>query len=164
MICCKYHGDTLVIEMRPNRSASWQQVKYALLLFAIPVFIIALGWALSGVWIILPFAGFELGLLALFMYRINWQTHHRQTLVLTDRTLIIRQGYRLMTERHLCRDTCRFEICRTEQDWQPPRCFVCGQDQRIAIGSFLNTDDSKLLCHQLLATGVPTCDDKWWQQ
>lgn len=154
----------MVIEMRPNRSASWRQVKVALILFAIPVAIIAVGWAFSGVWIILPFAGLELGLLALFMYRVNWQTHHRQTLVLTTGTLIIRQGFRLMKEQRLSRAECRFEICRTEQNWQPPRCFACGRDQRIAVGHFLNTADSQALCRYLQTAGLPTCDDKWWQQ
>ena len=154
----------MVIEMRPNRSASWRQVKYALFLFAIPVAIIAIGWALSGVWIILPFAGLELGLLAVFMYRVNWQTHHRQTLVLTADMLIIRQGFRQMKEQRITRTSCRFEICKTNQNWQPPRCFACNQHQRIAIGHFLNTADSRALCRYLLTAGVPTCDDKWWQQ
>ncbi|MEL7289923.1 MAG: DUF2244 domain-containing protein, partial [Pseudomonadota bacterium] len=54
------------LHLSPNRSATWQQTKHLIAAFALFISSIAIAWSLAGAWVILPFAGLEVGLLMLF--------------------------------------------------------------------------------------------------
>ena len=58
-----------VIKLSPNQSASWRETKIVITIMVLLVMSIAIGWTMAGAWIILPFAGLEVGLFAYFMYR-----------------------------------------------------------------------------------------------
>jgi len=54
--------------LRPNRSANWPEVKRFFAVLALVCLGIAGTFAVSGLWPILPFAGFEVGLLGLCLW------------------------------------------------------------------------------------------------
>lgn len=78
MIKIKQSPLTTIITLSPNQSASWKETKTMITCMVILVMVIALGWTLSGAWIILPFAGLEVGLFAYFMYRVCKQGFAQQ--------------------------------------------------------------------------------------
>ena len=75
------------LRLTPNRSASWQDTKWLMLIFAVAVFTIAIGWAVVGVWIILPFAGVEVVLLIFIMYQVSRSTYRWETIDIAPHTI-----------------------------------------------------------------------------
>jgi len=72
---------------------------------------IAIGWTMAGAWIILPFAGLEVGLFAFFMYRICRQGFAQQIITITaDQVLIESVIQRRDVARTYHRELLSFEI------------------------------------------------------
>ena len=71
-----------VIRLLPNRSATWANTKLLMAAMIFFVMVIALAWAFVGAWVILPFAGFEVGLFALLMYKVSRFTYSKQIITI----------------------------------------------------------------------------------
>lgn len=152
-----------MIVLRPNRSTDWRQIKLILAVLAIPLAIIALGWAWVGVWIVLPFAGLELLLLSFLMYRVNWQGYQQQVLTITPQDLILEQGYRTVQRHTYARIQCYITVTETEGHWQLPVCCLHAEQQSHPLGDFLNLADRRELCTLLHQHGLRVCRNRWWQ-
>ena len=68
------------IVLQPNRSISWRANRIFLLLIALITILIASAFALLGAWLILPFAGIEILLLASLLWYV-YTIHTRQEVV-----------------------------------------------------------------------------------
>ena len=77
-----------VIKLSTNQSASWRETKIVITIMVLLVMSIAIGWTMAGAWIILPFAGLEVGLFAYFMYRICRQGFAQQIITITAKSSI----------------------------------------------------------------------------
>lgn len=77
------------LHLSPNRSATWQQTKYLIAVFALFISTIAIAWAIVGAWVILPFAGAEVGLLAFIMYMVSKATYQWQTLLISQQSITV---------------------------------------------------------------------------
>ena len=75
------------LHLSPNRSATWQQTKHLIAAFALFISSIAIAWSLAGAWVILPFAGLEVGLLALIMYLVSKATYRWETLLISSNSI-----------------------------------------------------------------------------
>ena len=149
--------------MAPNRSASWREVKLVLLVFSIVIFSIAIAWAFAGVWVVIPFAGVEFGLLGYLMYRVNWQAHQHQRLIITPFWLVLEQGFRQRQVIRLERADCQFTVTETESHWQLPIYIVYCHGEEYQLGPFLNLRDLKQLQHCLNQSGIGLCRNRWWE-
>lgn len=163
MILISHQDNIATIVLRPNRSINWKQIKIVLLLLALPVGLIAFGWWWIGVWVILPFAGFELLLLALLMYRVNWQLYRQQVITITDDLLTIEEGYRSARRYQFARPHCYVTITETQGHWQLPLFYLHHHHQQVALGSFLNLSDRQDLKRVLSQHGLRICNNRWWQ-
>ena len=81
MVKLKHKHESVILTLQPNRSANWQQNKIIIMVMAAFVMSIAIAWSAVGVWIVLPFAGFEVGLLAFLMHRVSYSTYQKQITV-----------------------------------------------------------------------------------
>ena len=149
--------------MSPNRSASWREVKLVLLGFSVVIFSIAMAWTLVGVWIVLPFAGVEFGLLGYLMYRVNWQAYQHQRLIITPVLLILEQGFRQRQVVRLERADCQITVTETEGHWQLPIYIIYCHGEEYPLGPFLNLNDLKQLQHYLNQCGIGLCRNRWWE-
>ena len=154
-----------IITLRPNRSLSWPQAQRWLWLLAIPVATVALGWWLAGVWMILPFAGLELGLLWLVMVMVAGQTCRREVLIIEADRIVVHQG------RHypetlwvLSRPQAHLQVTHPEKEVDMLELQLVDQDFRLAIGGQLNQDDRRQLRRLLLDCGLTEVSNRWWQQ
>ncbi|MCP3428012.1 DUF2244 domain-containing protein [Opacimonas viscosa] len=163
MIEVSKNDSATIISLRPNRSATWSETKWMIIFMVAVVFIIAGGWAFVGAWVILPFAGLEVGLFAYFMYRVCRQGFAQQIITITKDLVVIEEGIiRREVARTYDRNSLSFEVTETERDWHLPDIVVCVENYRLNIGEFLNKDDRMLLKDTLKNIGLPLSRTKWW--
>ncbi|MCW8107186.1 DUF2244 domain-containing protein [Alteromonas ponticola] len=163
MITSKQCNNHWRITLQPNRSASWRQSKVFIGVLAVPIFIIALGWSVVGVWIILPFAGLEMGLLTWLMFKVSHQTYHEQVIVINKDVISIETGFRQKNKKCIPRRGCHVLYKETENDWQLPVVALISQNNEIIIGQFLNLADRQLLKNELQHAGLVICRPYWWR-
>lgn len=153
------------IVLMPNRSADWRQARWLLLLLAIPVAAVAIGWSLAGVWMILPFAGLEFSLVAYFMYRVSRQTLRRQEIRLTEKDIVVVSG--LAYPERFCqsrRDDARLAIKDPDKPTDPVVIHLITPSGRYELGRFLNHGDRARLANLLRDSGLAVQKTPWWKQ
>lgn len=150
------------IELHPNRSATWQQTKLLIGLMAVFVGVIALGWAMVGFWIVLPFAGLEVGLLTYLMYRVSYCTYQRQRIEIKQRRIQVslkkQQSPIVLSRAH-----CHVEYDDPTNSWRLPVIRLIDHRRFVEIGEFLNLDDKRKLKDTLEQAGLITCQRQWWR-
>lgn len=165
MVKIKQTPPVTVITLSPNQSASWKETKTIIIIMVVLVMVIAVGWTLSGAWVILPFAGLEVGLFAYFMYRVCKQGFAQQIITISENLVLIESGIqRREVARTYNRDLLSFEVTETERDWHLPDIIVCLENYRLSIGEFLNQDDRMLLKDALKNAGLPLSRTQWWKE
>lgn len=163
MVVTTYDNNNTIITLSPNCSATWQQTKWVIMVMVFVVMLIALAWTFVGAWIVLPFAGFEVGLFAYLMYRVSVYTHTKQIIHISPTSVDIKIGYlKKQTHTHLPRAQLDVFYSETENNWELPRIALCNAQHKLEVGSFLNLDDRKLLRDALQSAGFIICRNKWW--
>ncbi|MBZ2163789.1 DUF2244 domain-containing protein [Alteromonas stellipolaris] len=148
------------LRLTPNRSASWQDTKWLMLIFAVVVFTIAIGWAVVGVWVILPFAGIEVVLLIFIMYQVSRSTYRWETLDIEPHTIHFCTRHRTLS---FTRPSAHIIFTESENDWHLPIVTLADGEQRIVLGEFLNLEDRALLKETLDNEGIMVCRNHWWK-
>lgn len=143
------------ITLHPNRSASWATNRKVIFGLGGVTLLVAFAWSLIGAWMVLPFAGLEIALLAILLTRVSHRAYGRQVI-------------------HVDRDTIRVDcsVDRPPQSWSFPRTAtrihfikpdhpldgptlrICHHQSIIAIGDFLNSEEREILQHLLKSTGI----------
>ena len=163
MIVTTQHNDNTIITLSPNRSATWQQSKWVIIIMVAFVMIIALAWSFAGAWLVLPFAGLEVGLFALLMYKVSLFTYSQQVIKINAHQITIDSGYRKRTQHTvLVRKQIDIHYWETDNNWELPKIVLCNNETRIIIGDFLNLEDRIILKRSLEEAGFFICRNKWW--
>jgi uncharacterized membrane protein len=138
-------GEMIVAE--PNRSASWQANKIVLIAMCTLSGLIAAGFAAIGAWPILPFAGLEMAALGSALYYVCWKLRYRQVITLEANTVRIQKGYyHPKQEWRFDTDKTALSVTPETHPWDGPRISLYSAGEEIALGEFLNREDSlKLL-------------------
>ena len=143
--------------MKPNRSANWVQTKHLFLLLAFTSLGIATAWSFAGAWVILPFAGFEVGLLAFLMHRVCFATYQQQVVRFHDDTILVQLGV-YKPSRGWMLDKTRAQVIVTEPNHTGGPMGLSLKDNKHAVelGAFLNVDDKKHVLDKLKLLGLRT--------
>lgn len=138
-------GDMIVAE--PNRSASWQANKVALILMCCLSGAIALGFAALGAWPILPFAGLEMLALGSALYYVCWKLRYRHVIILSPQTVQVQKGhYYPKKSWEIPFDDAALSVTPEKHPWEAPVITLFSRGEEISLGEFLNREDSlKLL-------------------
>ncbi len=163
MITSKRYADQWQIVLKPNRSATWAQSKLFIGIMAIPIAIIGVGWSIVGGWVILPFAGLEIGLLAFLMLKVSHQTYQEQIIIISKESISVQTGFRKKFKQTVARNGCHVLYSETENDWQLPVISVISDKVEITLGQFLNLTDRQLLKLELQRAGLVICRPQWWR-
>ena len=162
-----YNPPATSIKLTPNRSASWEHTKYLMFAMVFFVMVIAIAWAFVGAWVILPFAGIEVGLLAYVMYRVSQATYKTEIITIEPNTVTLVRGripLKKFREKHqLLRDELHIEVIETENNWHLPDIRLVTPRLSVSIGSFLNLADREQLTEYLRNSGIPNCRTHWWK-
>lgn len=163
MVVTTQNNEHTVITLSPNRSATWKQTKIVIFVMVAVVMIIALAWTFVGAWIVLPFAGLEVGLFALLMYKVSVFTYSQQVIQIYPNHINIDSGYRKhKRHHHLARQDLDVFYSESANNWELPKVALCNKQQKVIIGDFLNLEDREKLRESLEEAGLIICRNKWW--
>jgi len=140
------------ITLSPNRSLNWQQTRWIMLAFGGFCLSIAVAWTIVGAWLILPFAGLEVSLLALVMYLVCRRTYQVETLVVGEHQVFLSQTEALDVAFN--RSQLRLTTYRVNHPEDVQELYLSDASARRRIGDFLNLDDQKKLLEQLIAHSI----------
>lgn len=138
------------IILSPNLSAEWNVMKNFIWIISCFALLIASSFALVGLWMILPFAGFEIIALVLLMYWVACQCRRRQVIYLDGSRIRVEKGYR---EARLAWDSelfwTRLIIGKPPYRGHPSKLILRSKQQQLEIGEFLNEHDKAMLVAEL---------------
>ncbi|WP_371195558.1 DUF2244 domain-containing protein [Glaciecola sp. SC05] len=164
MVVTETQSNHTVITLSPNRSATWQHTKVVIAVMVAVVMIIALAWTFMGAWIVLPFAGLEVGLFALLMYKVSKFTYSKQVIRIAANTVTVEWGIKKVEESHeFEREELFVYYWEADEGWHLPRISLGQAHRKLEIGTFLNQDDREKLKLALDKAGLIVCRNKWWQ-
>jgi uncharacterized membrane protein len=154
-------NNTAVIRLMPNRSASWYETKWLIAAFALFISTIAIAWAVVGAWVILPFAGIEVLLLALLMHYVSSLTYQWETVEINTNTVIITSS--TSNAQTLRRDSTYVDYTNEPDSWLLPKTILYDGEHTVEVGHFLNESDRDLLKQSLKNAGLIVCQRQWWK-
>lgn len=150
MVYKQRSGTDHTIVAEPNRSASWQTNKIALIVMCCLSGMIALGFAALGAWPVLPFAGLEMMALGSALYYVCWKLRYRHVITFGPGTVKIQKGhYYPRKEWEIDVEDAALSVTPEKHPWDGPSISLFSRGEEISLGEFLNRDDSLELLAQL---------------
>lgn len=140
---------TARIILTPNRSWSWRANLYILYTLTAVSMSIAVGFALMGAWMILPWSAFEMLVLLSCLWYCAAQCSRQEVITISEHEVLIERGIREPEERSVYhRIWSRFLVRKPRHPWDPAVVSIRSHGQEQEIGSFLNKEDkSRLIDH-----------------
>ena len=138
------------IVLSPNLSARWQSTK--IFLFIVSFFALSIGvaFALVGLWVILPFAGIEIIVLLLVMYRVARKCYRKQVIYMSAEKIRVEQG---IAQPHSVWESelfwTRLIVQQPGHVWHASKIILRGRNEQIEIGAFLTEHEKKELIKKL---------------
>lgn len=134
----------------PNMSASWRTTRRLLWLVSMIALAIASMFAVTGLWLILPFAGLEIITLVSLMYWVAIQCCRKQVITLANNRILVEKGYHtpnMSWESELF--WTRLVVQQAPYRGHPSRLFLCSKQETLEIGEFLDENEKKNLVAEI---------------
>ncbi len=146
MVSIDTRADHCCIVARPNRSASWGTNKLLIALLATWSGALSLFFLALGLWPVVPFLGLEVAAVAIGLYAVCWRLQQRHVLRIGRDGVDLQMGhYQPELSRHFEPGALSLSVELPDHPWDPPRLFLCCDGERIAVGDFLNKEESREL-------------------
>lgn len=130
----------------PNRSASWATNKLLIAILAAWCSALSLFFLALGLWPVVPLLGLEVAAVSAGLYAVCWKLQQRHVLDIGDDGIDLQKGhYHPNFSRHFQPGETSLSVELPNHPWDPPRLFLCCDGERIAIGDFLNKEESRQL-------------------
>jgi uncharacterized membrane protein len=144
-------GDS-VFTILPNCSLGWTWMKRLFLFLGACMLAVAAGFMAQGAWLVLPFAGLELVVLAVGVYLNARWASGRELVVLGQRDLRVLRGRRALREAaRLPRYWTRVTLLRDPRGWYPSRLLLECHGRRVEVGQVLVESERDDLADDLRA-------------
>lgn len=164
MVKTQVESDKTTIILTPNRSASWRQTKWLLIILGTFVLGVAIAWSFVGAWIVLPFAGFEVGLLTILMTKVSRRTYQKQVVTVDESQIKVESGVETPDKTHAFdRHASHLNITEPEHSMDKARLTLTDHKNSLELGAFLNQQDCNIARMQLREAGLIVCSNKWWR-
>jgi uncharacterized membrane protein len=154
--CASSNVRRLVI--RPNCSSTWRQSLVFLTAVAVPLGVVAVVLAWRGFWLVLPFAGLEVGALFASLYVVARATRRCQVVSIGPATVVVEKGrdsghgaaqrgpeQRVTFERGWVRIELASPVTRRDAS----RLWIAAPGRRVEIGEFLVEAEREMLAREL---------------
>ena len=142
--------DSTRIDIRPNCSLSPRGARFFMLSVVVASLSIALPISLLGFWLVLPFAGLEIALVAWALRTSMARRFERQTIIISAQTVAIED---VAAQQSRCvefpRHWAQVRIRAGGSPLHPSRLTVESHGRRHEIGRFLNEQERRNLAAQL---------------
>jgi len=138
------------IVVRPNQSLSWRGNLTVLTSLGIVMATIATGFAFIGLWMVLPFAGLELLVVAAGLYATSRRLANGEVISLSPDTVKVETGYRYpASSRRVQRHWARIDLCNGHSRAQPSKLFIRAHGEAIEVGACLTDKEREKLAREL---------------
>lgn len=166
MVLSETRAGTTVITLRPHLSADWRQVKRFMALIAAVVFVVAAAWSAAGIWLALPFAGLEVGLVCFLMHRVCFRLSYLyQRITIEPERVLIEQGVRGPPRRRweLSRPDAHLHVILPARSVDLPRLILRDDESGLEVGAFLHGEGREQARRALRGAGLMETSDRWWE-
>ena len=139
--------------LRPNRSASWSQIKIFFALIASVSVAIALVFTALGFWPVLPFAGAELIVLWCCLCQNTSAADTTEVIDIDAHTVAVARGRRTPQRRwRFARCWARIRLEPAPARLHPSRLLIGSHGRSVHLGSFLTEAERRALARDLRST------------
>ena len=136
--------------IRPNRSLSWAQIKLVYAALASLCMFVAMGFTLLGYWMVLPFAGAEVLLLAVGFYLCALSGRETEVIRIKDDRIAIEKGQKGTRKVwELDRSWARIELLPPRIEWYPSRLVIRSHEKQLQLAAFLTDGERERLAREL---------------
>ena len=130
----------------PNYSMSWRENKIFIASLTVVSFSIAGGFALQGLWLILPFAGLEMLMLTWILYWSSLQATRCEVISIDADNINVEAGRKKMRHLHsFQRAWTRVVLLPPTRPHRQSRLVMRSKGKQVEIGACLNDEDRKSL-------------------
>lgn len=138
------------IVLRPNNSASWQFNMRIVASLAFIAFGISTFFALHGLWLIFPFAGLEVGFLAVCLYLRLRANINTEVITFDDTSVTVERGcYHAEQSWQYHRMWAKIFVKKSKKYGRPKQVYIRSHGRELELGSFLNKKDKEILIRNL---------------
>lgn len=138
------------IVLRPNNSASWPgNMKIVGSLALLAVYISSI-YALQGLWLIFPFTGLSVAILAVCLYLRMRANINTEVITIDKTTVLVERGcYHAERAWKYHRLWSKFFVKEPDVRGFPKQVFIRSHGKELELGSFLNKKDKEILIKEL---------------
>lgn len=146
------HGHCRFV-LRPNRSATWFEIKVFFAVIASVSLAVAVGFSLLGFWPVLPFAGAELAFLWLCLRHNAAAARDTEVIDIDDEAVAVEQGRGAPQRRfRFPRAWARVRLEPAPVRLHPARLLIGSHGRNVRLGRFLTEDELAALARDLRST------------
>lgn len=143
-------GELIRVTLRPNAARHQQALMVCVLFLSCAAIAIAIIFALFGAWLILPFAGLEIMLLAIGAVSVCSRTGDSDLLVISRNYVHLTQKRRSnRSVNSFIKQWTKIVLTPGKTSHEPVRLLVVNRVQELEIGEFLIESSKVRLYHQL---------------
>lgn len=148
--CCIAGDATGYILMRPNLSETWQAALWFFGFVSLVPLLIAVAFASYGFWPILPFAGLEVAVLLVAVYRVRKLAAQQEVLRFSEDKVALERGVE-QAEFQWIRERAwiRAHYDRAPVYGHPNKLSLGYQAERCEFGRFLTNEERDEIVHEL---------------
>ena len=141
-----------IFTVYPNCALGWSWMRRLFLFLALCIAGVAVWFASQGAWLVMPFAGLEVMVLAAGIYLNGRWGATREIIALEGADLRIYRGRRELKEvGRLPRHWSRISLLRDPRGWYPSRLLLECHGRRLEVGTFLIEAERLRLAEDLRA-------------
>jgi uncharacterized membrane protein len=147
---CNACGSKWHFVIRPNCSLSWRGMIWVFAGISGVALATAVGFAMLGAWLVLPFAGLELLALAIGFYHCARRGAEREVIAIQGDTISIERGrYRPHQRYEFSRAWAQVYLKKARPRSYPSRLTIRSHGREVEIGAFLVEEEREWLAREL---------------
>jgi len=137
--------------VRRNQSLSWRGNKVFIFFVGILCFAIAIGFAIKGLWLILPFAGLEILALTVGLYLCCLRNRQQEVITIDNEKLVIEKGENTPSETWVYdRAWLKLELHNPKYHGHSSKLLVRSKGKQTEIGECLTNEERHSLANSLV--------------
>jgi uncharacterized membrane protein len=143
-------GESTRFVLSPNCSISWSELLLFYLLTCAVALVIGLFFTLQGLWLVLPFSGFEMLVLGIGLYLTSRKVYQREVITLDPEHTRIEKGMQRIDQSWEFQ-TSWIQVIDQPPDHRSPRrkLTISMYGESVEIGGFLANSEKDELAFQL---------------
>jgi len=152
---CNPTKDHCELVIRTNQSMTWKENLIFLYLASAVAIIIAVFCAFLGFWLVLPFTGLEISLLAVCLYMVSRRTSVYEVVTIKDDKIIVERGWRRVEERKVfSRYWATVALRAPAHQWYASKLVIGSHGKQIEVGQYL-VEEERVNLAETLAQLIP---------